>query len=86
MRRSVPPARARLAARPRLRAGPSVTARLCVTAGRLWISAWLLLPVFAVAGSPSEGWRQEFSAAIPPRAQPPTHCANSGTLDLRPCA
>jgi len=44
------------------------------------------LPVFAVAGSPSEGWRQEFSAAIPPRAQPPTHCANSGTLDLRPCA
>ncbi|MDP9013327.1 MAG: hypothetical protein M3O41_11840 [Pseudomonadota bacterium] len=24
------------------------------------------LPVFAVAGSPSEGWRQEFSATIPP--------------------
>jgi hypothetical protein len=44
------------------------------------------LPVFAVAGSRSEGWRQEFSAAIPPRARPPTHCVNSGTLDLRPCA
>jgi len=44
------------------------------------------LPVFAVAGSPSEGWRQVFSAGIPPRARPPTRCANNGTLDLRPCA
>jgi hypothetical protein len=37
---------------------------LAGTFGRLYRCG--RLPVFAVAGSPSEGWRQKFSATIPP--------------------
>jgi hypothetical protein len=40
------------------------------------------LPVFAVVGSPSEGWRQKFSATIPPtypKATARAHVVDLGT-------
>ncbi len=39
------------------------------------------LPVFAVAGSPSEGWRQKFSATIPPTY--PGARARAEVIELR---
>jgi hypothetical protein len=41
------------------------------------------LPVFAVVGSPSDGWRQKFSATIPPTHPKATACADGVDLAAR---
>lgn len=51
---------------------------LAGTSGRLYRCG--RLPVFAVAGSPSEGWRQKFSATIPPTYPGAKARADSGDI------